>query len=75
MVFSETDILHELTQHGFRPAYRSSAITVLVHPEQPGLEVRVGTTRVVIERDGRQIYRASHSDFDIQRALSTLVTE
>ena len=72
MAASESVILQELTHYGFRPAYRSSAVTLLVHPEQPGLEVRVGTTHVVIERDGQEIYRSLHSGFDIQRALAVL---
>lgn len=75
MAVSESDIIRELTSHGFRPSYRSSAVTMLVHPEQPGLEARVGTTQVVIERDGREIYRVSHTGFDIQRALAVLSNE
>ncbi len=75
MAFSESEILNALTEYGFRPAYRSSAVTVLVHPEQPGLEVRVGTTQAVIERDGREIYRASHREFDINRALTMFASE
>jgi hypothetical protein len=75
MAFSETDVINILTQHGFRPAYRSSAVTILVHPGQPGLEVRVGTTQAVIERDGREIYRASHRDFEIKRLLAVFASE
>jgi hypothetical protein len=69
-VVSESEILNQLAQYGFRPAYRSAALTVLVNPELPGLEVRVGTTQVVFERDGREIYRASHGSFDMQQALA-----
>lgn len=72
MAASETNTLDELIRHGFRTAYRSTAVTVLVHAEQPGLEVRLGTTQVVIERDGREIYRASHSRFDIERAMAAI---
>ncbi|CCF83489.1 hypothetical protein [Nitrolancea hollandica] len=75
MAFSETEILNALTQHGFRPAYRSSAVTMLVHPGQPGLAVRVGTTQAVIERDGREIYRAPHGDFDVERLLALVASE
>lgn len=75
MAFPETDVIKALIQHGFRPVYRSSAVTVLVHPEQPGLEARVGTTQSVIEREGREIYRAPHGDFDIKRALAVFSSE
>ncbi len=72
MAVPEANTLHELTRHGFRTAYRSSAVTLLVHAEQPGLEARLGTTHVVIEQDGREIYRASHTGFDIERAMAAI---
>jgi hypothetical protein len=37
---------------------------LLAHAELPGLEARIGTVYGVVERDGIEIYRASHQDFD-----------
>ncbi len=65
-------IMHAFRVRGFRPAYESSAIAILAHPDYPGTEVRVGTVYVVLERDGQEIYRARHDEFDIAEALRRL---
>lgn len=75
MAASESKILDELIRHGFRPVYQSMAVTLFVHPELPGVEARVGTTHVVVEFAGRDVYQSSHASFDIQRALAVLAEE
>ncbi len=57
---------------GFHIVYQSTAIRLLTHPEHPGVEVRIGTNYVVIERDGREIYRSLLADFRIEEALARL---
>jgi hypothetical protein len=49
---------------GFRIVYASSAVCLLAHAELPGVEVRIGTVYCVVERDGVEIYRTQHRDFD-----------
>jgi|DewCreStandDraft_1066081.scaffolds.fasta_scaffold18210_2 hypothetical protein len=66
------DIVQAFRSRGFRPAYETSAITILTHPDHPGVEVRVGTVYVVIERDRREIYRIHHDRFDMAEALRRL---
>lgn len=63
-------IVQQLHAHGFQTYYETSAISLLVHPDLPGLEVRVGTTIVTVERDGRDIYRAPLARFDLEVALA-----
>jgi len=57
-------IVQRLRAHGFQPYYETTAISLLTHPELPGLEVRIGTTMVTFERDGREVYRAPLARFD-----------
>uniref|UniRef100_A0A7C3A9S7 Uncharacterized protein n=2 Tax=Thermorudis TaxID=1649508 RepID=A0A7C3A9S7_9BACT len=66
------DIVEALRSRGFRTAYETSAIAILTHPDRPGVEVRVGTVYVVIELDGREIYRVHHAQFDLAEALRRL---
>lgn len=63
------DIVNRLAARGFQRVYDTAAVHILTHPAQPGLEVRVGTVYVVIERDGREIYRAPLARFDLMQAL------
>ena len=51
-------------EQGFQLTYQSTAVFLLAHPELPGVEVRIGTVYGVVERDGHEIYRAQHGDFD-----------
>jgi hypothetical protein len=64
------EIIRELAHHSFRLAYRSSAVAILIHPEHPGLEVRLGTTQVVVARDQVEIYRAAQAEVDIRDLLA-----
>lgn len=57
-------IVHWLVHQGFHIAYESTAIYLLAHAELPGVEARVGTVYSVVERDGVEIYRTAHRDFD-----------
>jgi len=63
-------IVQRLRAHGFQPYYETTAISLLTHPELPGLEVRIGTTMVTFERDGREVYRAPLARFDLEAALA-----
>ncbi len=36
----------------------------MAHQELPGVEVRIGTVYVVVERDGKEIYRSLVREFD-----------
>jgi len=49
---------------GFQLTYQSTAVYLLAHFEQPGVEVRIGTVYTVVERDGHEIYRTQHLEFD-----------
>ncbi len=51
-------------EHGFHQIYRSTAIRLMAHQELPGVEVRIGTGYVVVERDGKEVYRSLIRDFD-----------
>jgi hypothetical protein len=57
-------IVEWFRSHGFRIVYISSAVCLLAHAELPGLEARIGTVYSVVERDGTEIYRMQHRDFD-----------
>ncbi|HEX3723219.1 MAG TPA: hypothetical protein VHV31_10530 [Nitrolancea sp.] len=61
-----------LIEQNFQLTYQSSAVYLLVHPELPGIEVRIGTVYAVVERDGREIYRTLHRDFDPALAYERL---
>lgn len=49
---------------GFHQVYRSTAVRLLAHQGLPGIEVRIGTVYVVVERDGREVYRSALRRFD-----------
>jgi hypothetical protein len=59
-----TPIVQWFLSQGFRIVYATSAIGLLAHAELPGVEVRIGTVYSVVERDGVEIYRTQHGDFD-----------
>ena len=65
-------IVSQLCEAGFLVTYHSTAVTLLYHPGYPGLEARIGTVSVALERDGREIYRASLDTFDLSEAVSSL---
>jgi hypothetical protein len=44
----------------------------LAHQELPGVEVRIGTVYVVVERDGQQVYRSLAREFDPDEAAKRL---
>ena len=51
-------------KHDFHVTYQSTALYLLAHHEVPGIEVRIGTAYTVVERDGYEVYRTLHRDFD-----------
>jgi hypothetical protein len=57
-------IFNWFREQNFQLTYRSTAIYLLAHPELPGVEVRIGTVYTVVERDGHEIYRTLHREFD-----------
>lgn len=59
-------------EQGFHLAYQTTAVTLLVHPDHPGLEVRIGTVLAIIERDGREIFRSPVREFAADEALRML---
>ena len=69
MPASPDDVVRSLTARGFHPIYRSTAVRILVHPDLPGVEVRLGTVYAVVDRDGREVYRAPLTRFDPDAAL------
>jgi len=65
-------IIETLRSRGFHLASQTSALAFLTHPDHPGVEVRIGTVFVVIERDGVELYRVRHQEFDVTTALRRL---
>ena len=63
-------VIQQLIDRGFRVSYRSTAVTLLVHPDLPGLEVRIGTVAVVAERDGIEVYRRPLASFSLNDLLA-----
>lgn len=57
---------------GFRVAHQSTALTFLVHPECPGVLVRIGTVFVVVERDQREVARFRLDTFRVQDLFALL---
>ncbi len=49
---------------GFHLTYRSTAIRLLAHPDLPGVEARIGTGYVVVDRDGQEIFRELIREFE-----------
>ncbi|ACZ39608.1 hypothetical protein [Sphaerobacter thermophilus] len=70
MAGSTAAIVQRLRALGFQTYYETTAIYLLTHPDLPGLEVRIGTTIVTFERDGREVYRAPIARFDLETALA-----
>jgi len=66
------DVARQLTGRGFHLTYRSTAVRILAHPDLPGVEVRLGTVYVVADRDGREVYRAPASRFDLDTAVARM---
>jgi hypothetical protein len=67
------EIVEAFRTQGFRLACQSSALAFLIHPAHPGVEVRIGTRFVVIECDGKELYRAGHQEFDLATAMQRLI--
>lgn len=61
-----------LLELGFRPCYESAAVTLLEHPDYPDYLVRLGVTRVVVERERQEIYRSAYDHFAVARILTML---
>ncbi len=61
-------IIEWFRNQGFRIVYVSSAVCLLAHTDLPGLEARIGTVYSVVERDGVEIFRTQHRDFDPEHA-------
>ncbi len=62
---SQADQIYQwFVDQGFHLTYRSTAIRLLAHAELPGVEVRIGTGWVVVERDGAEVYRSLIREFD-----------
>lgn len=69
-------LVDELCDAGFLVTYHSTAVTLLVHPGYPGLEARIGTAMVVVERDGHEVFRAPLREFeasDLRQAIRTRI--
>lgn len=69
MVTLADQIVRQLRQHGFQQGYATTAVQLLSHPDRPGLEVRLGTVYLVIEQDGRELYRMRLDQFDLAEVL------
>jgi hypothetical protein len=63
------EIRQQLEERGFRAVYESTAVSILAHPDAPGLDVRVGTNYVVGNRNGKEFYRAQRPAFDLHDCL------
>lgn len=63
-----------LLEHGFRPRYETAALSLLEHPDHPGYLIRLGVTRVVVEHQGREVYRAAYGSLSIEQVLEILTT-
>lgn len=64
MTFKTDQIYQWFVEQGFHLTYRSTAIRLLAHKELPGVEVRIGTGYVVVDRDGHEEYRVLVREFD-----------
>ncbi len=64
--------VEQLERLGFRIAQRTSALVFLVHPDYPGLLVRVGTVFVVAECDGHEIVRQRVDAFEGEAFVSAV---
>lgn len=64
--------IDQLERAGFRVARRTSALTFLVHPAYPGLQLRVGTVYVVAERDEGEIACQRLDALDVEALLAVI---
>lgn len=69
---SREELMRDLRAAGFEESYRSTAVTLFVHPDFPGAEVRLGTVELVAERDGRDRYRAPIPSASVETTLARL---
>lgn len=74
MARPQQTVRNTLVEQGFRPVYETAAVTLLEHPEHPGYLIRLGVTRIVAERDGREIYRDALLDFSVRHLLEVIST-
>lgn len=65
-------IIGQLERVGFRIARQTSSLVFLVHPDHPGLLIRVGTVYLVAERAGQEIARQRLDSFRIEDVMSVL---
>ncbi|MCS7051463.1 MAG: hypothetical protein NZL87_07600 [Thermomicrobium sp.] len=65
----QESIVTQLERAGFRVVRRTSALVFLVHPNRPGLLVRVGTVYVVAECNGREATRQRLDAVDVETLL------
>ena len=72
MPASSDNVARQLTARGFHPIYHTIAVRIFVHPDRPGVEVRLGTVYVVVDRDGREVYRAPLARFDLDTAIARM---
>lgn len=63
-----------LLERGFRPFYETAAVSLLDHPGYPGFLIRLGVTRIVVEREEQEIYRSAYDSFSVERMLEILST-
>lgn len=69
---SSDPVIDQLERAGFRVTRRTSALTFLVHPAYPGLQLRVGTVYVVAERDEREIARQRRDALDVEALFAVI---
>jgi hypothetical protein len=68
----QDSVVKELEQRGCEVVRRTSALVFLVHPESPGIMVRVGTVYVVAETSEAEIVRQRLDRFDAASFVSQL---
>lgn len=73
MISSADQIYRWFAGHGFHVTYESTAVRLLAHPELPGVEVRIGTVYVVVERDGAEVFRSPTREFDPAEVSGTVL--
>ncbi len=73
MTRSTEQISSWFVEQGFHLTYRSTAIRLLAHPDLPGVEARIGTGYVVVERDGQEIFRELIREFEPDELLARVL--
>ena len=68
----QENVVRALVQRGYEVVRRTSALVFLVHPESPGIMVRVGTVYVVAETSEAEIVRQRLDRFDAASFVSQL---